>query len=118
MQGANRYLAEHCPAAFNEGLAVPAAEPGSGFTPFAGPALADAPCEHHERTAARDNRMSFGGKRLWTPARSYRRRFIEGGCGRIAARTGAWRCSTGRAGSPTANPTARRWRPRARNDRR
>ena len=82
MQGANRHLAKHCPAAFDEGFAVPAARPGSAFAPFVGPALADMLCEPHERTVARDNSMSFGGKRLRSSARSYRR-FIKGGCGRI-----------------------------------
>ena len=50
MQHANRYLTEHYRAAFNEEFAVPAAETGSAFVPFIGSGLADALCEHHERT--------------------------------------------------------------------
>ena len=74
---ANRYLAEHYREAFNEEFAVPAAEPGSAFVPFVGPALADVLCEHHERTVAPDNCVSFQGKRLQIPAQSYRCHFIK-----------------------------------------
>ena len=77
MQHANRYLAEHYRAAFNEEFAVPAAETGSAFVPFIGSGLADALCEHHERTVARDNCVSFQGKRLQLPAQTYRCHFIK-----------------------------------------
>ena len=77
MQGANRYLAEHYRAAFNEEFAVPAAETGSAFVPFIGPGLPDVLCEHHERTVARDNCVSFQGKRLQIPAQTYRCHFIK-----------------------------------------
>ena len=77
MHGANRYLAEHYRAAFNEEFAVPAAETGSAFVPFIGPGLADVLCEHHERTVARDNCVSFQGKRLQIPAQTYRCHFIK-----------------------------------------
>ena len=77
MQHANRYLAEHYRAAFNEEFAVPAAETGSAFVPFIGPGLADVLCEHHERTVARDHCVSFQGKRLQLPAQTYRCHFIK-----------------------------------------
>ena len=77
MDGANRYLAEHYRAAFNEEFAVPAAESGTAFVPFIGPGLADVPCEHHERTVGRDNCVSFEGKRLQIPAQAHRCRFIK-----------------------------------------
>ena len=77
MQHANRYLAEHYRAAFNEEFAVPAAETGSAFVPFIGSGLADVLCEHHERTVARDNCVSFQGKRLQIPAQTYRCHFIK-----------------------------------------
>ena len=77
MQHANRYLTEHYRAAFNEEFAVPAAETGSAFVPFIGSGLADALCEHHERTVARDNCVSFQGKRLQLPAQTYRCHFIK-----------------------------------------
>ena len=38
---ADRYLAEHYRAAFNEELAVAAAEPGTAFVLFIGPGLPD-----------------------------------------------------------------------------
>ena len=41
MADANRYLAQHYRAAFNEEFTVPGAEPGSAFAPFVGPALTD-----------------------------------------------------------------------------
>ena len=72
MHDANRYLAEHYRAAFNEEFAVPAAEPGTAFVPFIGPGLADVVCEHHEHTVKRDNCVSFEGKRLQIPARHSR----------------------------------------------
>ena len=77
MQEANRYLAQHYRAAFNEEFTVPAAEPGSAFVPFIGPALADVLYEHHERTVARDNCVSFQGKRLQIPARANRCHFFK-----------------------------------------
>ena len=45
----------------------PAAETGRAFVPFIGSGLADVLCEHHERTVARDNCVSFQGKRLQNP---------------------------------------------------
>ena len=77
MADANRYLAQHYRAAFNEEFTVPAAEPGSAFVPFVGPALTDVLCEHHERTVARDNCVSFQGKRLQIPAQAHRCHFIK-----------------------------------------
>ena len=77
MQDANRYLAEHYRAAFNEEFAVPPTEPGTAFVPFIGPGLADVLCEHHERTVNRDNCVSFEGKRLQIPAQTHRCHFIK-----------------------------------------
>ena len=77
MAEANRYLAEHYRAAFNEEFAVPAAEPGTAFVPFIGPGLADILCEHHERTVGRDNCVSFERKRLQIPAQAHRYHFIK-----------------------------------------
>ena len=105
MQGANRYLAEHYRVAFNEEFAVPAAEPGTAFVPFIGPGLADIVCEHHERTVNRDNCVSFEGKRLQIPAQVHRCHFIKAPWS-IATPTGVWRCSTGRASSPSTSPMA------------
>ena len=56
---------------------VAAAETGSAFVPFIGPGLPDVLCEHHERTVAADNRVSFQGKRLQIPAQTYRCHFIK-----------------------------------------
>ena len=75
--GANRYLAEHYRAAFNEEFTVPAAEPGTAFVPFIGPGLGDIVCEHYERTVSRDNCVSFEGKRLQIPAQTHRCHFIK-----------------------------------------
>ena len=77
MAEANRYLAEHYRAAFNEEFSVLAAEPGSAFVPFIGPGLADILCEHHERTVARDNCVSFERKRLQIPAQTHRYHFVK-----------------------------------------
>ena len=77
MPEANRYLAEHYRAAFNEEFAVPAAESGTAFVPFIGPGLADIVCEHHQRTVGRDNCVSFERKRLQIPAQAHRCHFIK-----------------------------------------
>ncbi len=77
MAEANRYVAEHDRAAFNEEFTVPAAEPGSAFVPFIGPGLADIVCEHHERTVGRDNCVSFERKRLQIPAHAHRYHFVK-----------------------------------------
>ena len=50
MPEANRYLAEHYRATFNEGFTVPGAEPGSAFVPFIGP---DFPTSYASTTSAR-----------------------------------------------------------------
>ncbi len=105
MQSANRYLAEHYRAAFNEEFAVPAAESGTAFVPFIGPGLVDVVCEHHERTVNRDNCVSFEGKRLQIPAQTHRCHFIKAPrC--IVTLTDAWQCSTGLASSPSTSPMA------------
>ena len=62
---------------FHEEFAVPAAEPGCAFVPFAGPGLPDVLCEHHERAVGRDDCVSFQGKRLQPPARTCRCPFIK-----------------------------------------
>ena len=77
MAEANRYLASHYRAAFNAEFTVPAAEAGTAFVPFIGPGLADILCEHHERTVARDNCVSFERKRLQIPAQTHRCHFIK-----------------------------------------
>ena len=74
---ANRYLAEHYRAAFNEEFAVPAGEPDSAFVPFIGPGRPDIVCAHYERTVGRDNCVSFERKRLQIPAQTHRCHFIK-----------------------------------------
>ena len=109
MQHANRYLAGHYRAAFNEEFAVPAAETGSAFVPFIGSGLADALCEHHERTVARHNCVSFQASGSSSPPRPTAATSSRPGCGCIVTPTGAWRYSTGHAGSPTTNPMGPWW---------
>ena len=89
MPEANRYLAEHYRAAFNEEFTVPPAKPGTAFLPFLGPGLADVLSEHHERTVTRDNCASFEAKRLQLPAQTHRRHFTK-------ARVWVHRCPDGR----------------------
>ena len=110
MQEASRELVEHYRAAFNEEFA----EPGSTFAPFAGPALTDVPCERHKRTVARDDRVSFRGKRLQSPSRSCRRRYIEARLrahgypdGRVAVLHGPRRLADGGREPGTTPMTAR-----------
>ena len=67
MQDANRYLAEHYRAAFNEEFAVPAAEPGTAFVPFIGPGLVDVLCEHYERTVNRGQLCELRGQAAADP---------------------------------------------------
>jgi len=77
MQGANRYLAEHYRAAFNEEFKVPASQSGTAFVPFIGPGLVDILCEHHKRRVGQDNCVSFKSTRLQIPAQRHRCHFVR-----------------------------------------
>ncbi len=72
IEAANRYLEYVYRPAYNAKFAVPAAEAGSAYVHYIGPALADILCEQFERTVGRDNCVSFEGFTLRIPADRHR----------------------------------------------
>ncbi len=63
--------------AYNAEFAVPAAEAGSAYVHYIGPALADILCEQFERTVGRDNCVSFEGFTLQIPADRHRHHYVK-----------------------------------------
>lgn len=74
---ANRYLEHVYRPAYNAEFALPAAELGSAYVPYIGPALADILCEQFERTVGRDNCVSFEGLTLQIPADRHRHHYVK-----------------------------------------
>jgi hypothetical protein len=74
---ANRYLEHVYRPAYNAEFTLPAAELGSAFVPYIGPALADILCEQFERTVGRDNYVSFEGLTLQIPADRHRHHYVK-----------------------------------------
>lgn len=72
IEAANRHLEYVYRPAYNAKFAVPAAEAGSAYVHYIGPALADILCEQFERTVGRDNCVSFEGFTLRIPADRHR----------------------------------------------
>jgi transposase len=77
VEAANRYLAEVFLPAFNARFAVPAAEPGSAFVPYAGAGLADILCAQTERVVGNDNTVRYRGLSLQIPEHRHRRHFVR-----------------------------------------
>jgi hypothetical protein len=72
MKKANQYIARVYMPAHNCEFAVPPEEPTNMFVPWAGVALSDILCEHHERTVGNDNCVKFNGLLLQIPPDRYR----------------------------------------------
>ena len=65
---ANRYLKERFVPDYNARFAVPAAEPGSAFVPYAGRPLEDVLCVQEDRQVGRDNCVQWKGAGPADPA--------------------------------------------------
>lgn len=72
MSEANKYLKKFYMPSFNAEFAVPAASEGSAFVPWISGAIDDILCEQYERTARKDNCVSFEGLTLQIPKDDYR----------------------------------------------
>lgn len=77
IEAANRFLAATYMAEHNARFAVPAAEAGDAFVPFAGD-LADILCEKHARVVGNDNCVRFESRVLQLPEQRHRRHFVRG----------------------------------------
>ena len=77
IEAANRYLEQVYRRAYNAEFARPAAEPGSAYVPYIGPALAEILCEQFERTVGRDNCVRFEGRTLQIPADRHRHHYVK-----------------------------------------
>jgi hypothetical protein len=75
--GANRYLKEHFVPDYNARFAVPAAEPGSAFIPYAGRPLADVLCIQEDRVVGADNCVIWNRQRLQIPPQHHRRHYVR-----------------------------------------
>ena len=74
---ANRYLEATYLSQHNAEFAVPAAQPGTAYVPFIGPALPDILCEQFERVVGHDNCVSFERLKLQIPADQIRHHYVK-----------------------------------------
>jgi hypothetical protein len=74
---ANRYLKECFVPDHNARFAVPAAEPGSAFLPYAGRPLEDVLCIQEDRVVGADNCVSFNRRSLQIPQQRHRRHYVR-----------------------------------------
>jgi hypothetical protein len=74
---ANRYLKERFVPDHNARFAVPAAEPGSAFVPYAGRPLEDVLCVQEDRVVGADNCVSFNRRSLQIPPQGHRRHYVR-----------------------------------------
>jgi hypothetical protein len=74
---ANRFLKERFVPDFNARFAVPAAEPGSAFVPYAGRPLEDVLCIQEDRQVGRDNCVQWNGIALQIPSQRQRHHYVK-----------------------------------------
>ncbi len=74
---ANRYLKEQFLPDYNARFAVPAAEPGSAFIPYAGRPLEDLLCIQEDRQVGRDNCVIWKGRSLQIPPQPHRHHYVK-----------------------------------------
>lgn len=74
---ANRFLKNRFVPDYNARFAVPAAEPGSAFVPYAGRPLEDILCVQEERQVGRDNCVLWRGRSLQIPAQPHRHHYVK-----------------------------------------
>ena len=75
--GANRYLRERFVPDYNARFAVPAAEKGSAFIPYAGRPLEDVLCIQDDRQVGRDNCVQWNGRALQIPPQPHRHHYVK-----------------------------------------
>jgi hypothetical protein len=74
---ANRYLKDRFVPDYNARFAVPAAQPGSAFVPYAGRPLADVLCVQEDRVVAADNCVSWRRRSLQIPPQRHRHHYVR-----------------------------------------
>lgn len=77
MAQANRFLQRAFLRAYNREFAVPAAEPGGAFVPWAGANLHDILCLQEERVVRPDNCVAYQNKLLQIPADRHRCHYVK-----------------------------------------
>jgi helix-turn-helix protein len=75
--GANRYLKERFIPDYNARFAVPAAEPGSAFTPYVGRPIEDVLCVQEDRVVGADNCVSYNRRSLQIPPQRHRQHYVR-----------------------------------------
>jgi hypothetical protein len=76
-EAANRYLKEQFVPDYNARFAVPAAEQGSAFLPYAGRPLEDVLCIQDSRQVGRDNCVNWHGTSLQIPPQRHRHHYVK-----------------------------------------
>ena len=74
---ANRFLKERFVPDYNARFAVPAAEPGTAFLPYAGRPLEDVLCIQEDRQVGRDNCVKWNGQSLQIPPQRHRHHYVK-----------------------------------------
>jgi hypothetical protein len=74
---ANRFLKERFVPDYNDRFAVPAAEAGTAFLPYAGRPLADVLCVQEDRQVGRDNCVRWNGCSLQIPPQRHRHHYVK-----------------------------------------
>jgi hypothetical protein len=77
LEAANRYLKTRFVPEYNTRFAVPAAEPGSAFIPYAGRPLEDVLCIQEDRQVGRDNCVQWKGLSLQIPPQRHRHHYVK-----------------------------------------
>jgi hypothetical protein len=77
VEAANRYLTEQFVLDYNARFAVPAAEEGSAFIPYAGRPLDDILCIQESRQVGRDNCVNWNGRALQIPPQRHRHHYVR-----------------------------------------
>jgi hypothetical protein len=77
MDAANVYLKDKYMPAFNAEFTVKASMEAKAFVKWFGGSLDDILCEQYERTANKDNTVSFEGRTLQIPSDEYRHHYVK-----------------------------------------
>ena len=77
VEAANRYLKQQFVPDYNARFAVPAAEEGSAFLPYAGRPLEDVLCIQDYRQVGRDNCVNWNGAALQIPPQRHRHHYVR-----------------------------------------
>jgi hypothetical protein len=77
LAGANRYLTQRFVPDYNARFAVPAAEPGSAFVPYAGRPIEETLCVQEDRVVGADNCVSWRRCSLQIPPQRHRQHYVR-----------------------------------------